>query len=84
MSTHVLLVDLVAILFAVVGFHLAFRQRVVRRWLDARRAKQGKAPIARAAAGEDPLHYAMLIFGTMTMAFGIIIFGFTTMYALVT
>ena len=84
MSTHVLLVDLVAILFAVVGFHLAFRQAVVRRWLDARRAKQGKAPLLRGAAGEDPLHYALLIFGTMTMAFGIIIFGFTTMYALVT
>jgi hypothetical protein len=86
MSTRVILVDLLGIAFVLAGFHLAFRQSLVRRWLDARRARQGLSPIRPAAGGtgEDPLHSAMLIFGTMMMAFGIILFGFTTMYALAT
>ena len=86
MSTHVLLVDLLGLVFVLVGFHLVFRQRIVRKWIDAGRASKGRAPMKRTSGGddEDPLHYAMLIFGTMMMAFGTIIFGFTTMYAIVT
>ena len=78
MSTHVVVVDLVALLFAIVGFHMAFRQRVVRRLIGA------TAAVAGADAGEDPAHYALLIFGMMILAFGIILFAFTTFYALLT
>ena len=86
MSVRLLLIDLVGLLIAVAGFHLAFRQRLVRAWMDRIRARQGRAPIAREAArdSEDPLHYAMIIFGTMIMAFGIIVIGFTTMFAIAT
>jgi multisubunit Na+/H+ antiporter MnhC subunit len=78
MSAHVIAVDLVALLFAVTGFYMAFRQRVVRRWI-------GAAARPRAANDdEDPVHYALLIFGMMIMAFGIILFGFTTFYAILT
>jgi hypothetical protein len=83
MSTHVLLVDLVGLILAAAGFHLAFRQRLVRHWLDAYRARQGRLPLRRAAGdAEDPVHYAMIIFGTMLMAFGLIIIAFTTVFAL--
>jgi hypothetical protein len=84
MSTHAILVDLLGVLFAFVGFNLAFRQGAVRAGLDALRVRQGRQPLRRLAenADEDPAHYAMFIFGTMMLAFGIIIFGFTTMFAL--
>jgi hypothetical protein len=83
-STHAILVDLLALLFALAGFNLAFRQRAVRRWLDTLRARRGRPPLRAPAANaeEDPARYAMIIFGTMMLAFGIILFGFTTTYAL--
>jgi len=79
MSTHVIAVDIVALLLAVIGFHMAFRQKLVRRWIGgaAARPKAG-------SADEDPVHYALLIFGMMILAFGIILFGFTTFYAVLT
>ena len=77
-STHVIAVDLVALLFAVIGFHMAFRQKLVRRWLGGASAPRS------ASEGEDPVHYALLIFGMMILAFGIILFGFTTFYAVLT
>jgi hypothetical protein len=80
----VILVDLLAFAFALIGVHLTFRQRAVRRWLDLWRARRGQAPLRTDRGDEDPLHYAMIIFGTMMMAFGIILFGFTTAYALLT
>jgi hypothetical protein len=84
MSTHVILVDLLGLVCAAAGFHLAFRQRLVRNWIDAARGRRGRLPLRRAAAGdaEDPVHYAMIIFGTMLMAFGLIIIAFTTVFAL--
>ncbi|MDB5670258.1 MAG: hypothetical protein JWO25_1217 [Alphaproteobacteria bacterium] len=84
MSTHVILVDLLATLLVVIGLHLAFRQRLVRLWLDALRERRGLAPLRSDRGEEDPLHYAMIIFGTMMMAFGLIMFSFTTVYALAT
>ena len=84
MTTAVILIDLAALLLAAAGFHMAFRQRVVRRlWRGARR---GNAAAARPARpdGEDPVHYALIIFGVMLMAFGLIIFAFATAYALMT
>jgi len=79
MSAHVVAVDLVAIVFAVIGFHMAFRQRLVRRWIG------GAAARPKAANDdEDPVHYALLFFGMMILAFGLILFGFTTFYAVLT
>lgn len=86
MTSHVLVVDLVGLLFALVGFHMAFRQRLVRRWWEQGRAARGKAEKARTvhAEGEDPVHYALIIFGMMLFAFGLILIAFTTAYALMT
>ena len=78
MTSHALAVDAVALLFVAVGFLMAFRQRLVRR-LAGGGARAGKA---NADQGEDPVHYALLIFGMMILAFGIILFAFTTVYAL--
>ena len=79
MSTHVIAVDIVAIVLALIGFHMAFRQALVRRLLGgAARSRSGRG------ADEDPIRYALLIFGIMILAFGIILFGFTTFYAMLT
>ena len=79
MSAHVIAVDLVALLFAVIGFHMAFRQRLVRRLIGGSAAKPRTT-----SEDEDPVHCALLIFGMMILAFGIILFGFTTLYAVLT
>jgi formate hydrogenlyase subunit 3/multisubunit Na+/H+ antiporter MnhD subunit len=79
MSSHVIAVDIVALLLALIGFHMAFRQSLVRRLIGgAARPRPGKD------GDEDPVHYALMIFGMMILAFGIILFGFTTFYALLT
>lgn len=86
MPTHAILVDLVGLLLAVAGFHMAFRQRLVRRLWDEGRTARGLPDKHRAARpeGEDPVHYALIIFGMMLFAFGIILIAFTTAYALMT
>jgi len=82
-SIHLLVADGVGILLALTGFNLAFRQRDVRRRLDKWRGRRGLPLLWPGASGaDDPLHYALIISGTMVMAFGIILFGFTTMLAL--
>lgn len=82
MTSHAIAVDAMALLVAVTGFHLAFRQRLVRRlWSIARGrsgAREDRAP-RPATDGQDPVHYAMFISGTMIMAFGVIIFMATTL-----
>ncbi|HEY6917388.1 MAG TPA: hypothetical protein VI381_07080 [Allosphingosinicella sp.] len=76
-----IIVDLVALLLFVTGFHMAFRQRLVRgawaRWMDT-------PPPPPRGKGEDadPAYYALIIFGVMVMAFGTILFFFTTVYSL--
>jgi len=86
MPAHVLVVDLLGLLLAVAGFHMAFRQNVVRALWDRARGARGLPPKARAPRPEadDPVHYALIIFGMMLFAFGIIIVGFMTAYALMT
>jgi hypothetical protein len=86
MTGHVLAVDALAILLSAVGFHMAFRQRLVRRWADAWRARGGgeRSPAAPKPDGEDPVHYALIIFGMMLLAFGMILFAFTTAFAVMT
>jgi hypothetical protein len=86
MATHVILVDLLGLILVAAGFHMAFRQRFVRRlWDDARAARglPAKTRVAR-EEGEDPVHYALIIFGMMIFAFGLILIAFTTAYALMT
>ena len=86
MPAHVLVVDLLGLLLAVAGFHMAFRQHVVRGLWDRARAARGLPAKARSGKpeAEDPVHYALIIFGMMLFAFGIILVGFTTAYALMT
>ena len=85
LSTHVIVIDLVGLLFALVGFHMAFRQRLVRRWYRTARPRDPTKPAQFRPAGdadEDPAHYALIIFGMMILAFGVILIFFTTAYAL--
>lgn len=82
---HVVLVDLGALLLAVVGFHMAFRQRALLRAWDAVADARGKPSKRKVRPeGEDPLHYALIIFGMMLLAFGVVLFGFTTLYWMMT
>jgi hypothetical protein len=84
-SAHVLAADVVALLFVAIGFHMAFRQRLVRRWWRAARGAAADAQRREPRPQEeDPAHYALLIFGMMLLAFGLIIAGFTTVYAFLT
>ena len=83
LSPYVLIVDALALLAAVAGFLLAFRQSWVRR-LARRLSGRDRQPRRERPDAEDPLHYAMIIAGTMLMAFGILIFAFTTSFALFT
>jgi hypothetical protein len=56
---------------------------VRRLWSVATRGRNGGRPLqpeARAADDQDPVHYALIISGTMIMAFAILIFSFTTVY----
>jgi hypothetical protein len=80
---HVFAIDLAAALLAIAGFLLGFRQHALRRWWDRLRARRGRPPLLAGVKdeGEDPAYYAMIIAGTMMMAFGIILFAFTTLYA---
>jgi hypothetical protein len=86
MPAHVIIVDLLGLLFGVVGFHMAFRQRLVRRLWDRGRDARGLEHKERVdkPEGEDPVHYALIIFGMMLFAFGLILIAFTTAYALMT
>ena len=82
MSSGVIITDALAIVAAIAGFHIAFRQDQVRGWWV--RLFPDRPPPAGPIGAEDPAHYMMIIAGTMLMAFGVIIFAFTTSYALMT
>ena len=76
MSAGTIIVDLLALAAIVAGFHLVFRQAFLRRiWGAAER----RPP--RREQGEDPAHYAMIIFGMMLLAFGIIVLLFTILFS---
>lgn len=67
-----LLVGTGALLAAIAGYALAFRQDSVRRLLGR------PLPLRSSGEDEDPLAYALRIAGVMIMAFGIIIGGMVT------
>jgi uncharacterized membrane protein len=84
LSPYTLIVDALALLAALAGFLLAFRQSWVRRTVRRFSGRDPHIPRRSHAHGEDPVQYAMIIAGVMLMAFGLIMFGFTTSYALIT
>jgi uncharacterized iron-regulated membrane protein len=85
MSTYTILVDVLAAALALTGFLMAFRQRLVRRWWRRAFPRDPALPPRPQRSGdEDPVHYALIIFGIMVMAFGLILFSFTTAFALMT
>jgi Na+/H+ antiporter NhaD/arsenite permease-like protein len=67
-------VDLVALVVAIIGFHMAFRQRVFRSWV---RRLTGRPP-----KPEEPTHTILLIAGVMLMALGLIIVTLFTAFSL--
>ena len=83
MSTATIVVDLVAILLVVIGVHLAFRQQQVLGLWERFHGRPPPPP-RDPQAEESPSHYAMIIFGVMMAAFGVIILGFTTAYGIFT
>ena len=83
MTTGMIIVDILAILLVVAGVHLAFRQRQVLSLL-ARFQGRPPPPPKPPGADESPAHYAMIIFGVMMIAFGLIILGFTIAYSIFT
>jgi hypothetical protein len=83
MTAYVVAVELFALAMMVLGFHLVFRQRQVRRWWRKLRPRAPDSPPRAARAqGEDPAQYALSIFGMMAFAFGLIMLVFTTAMAL--
>ena len=64
-------IDALAVLFIVIGFHLAFRQRLVRTWFSRLRPQHTEADIEGGAGLEDPHGVAsvMRMAGVMIMAF---------------
>ena len=66
-----LVVMIVGVMLAILGFCLAFRQDAVRKlW---RRNTISRAEIA---PDDDPVRYILRIIGVMVMAFGLAIAGF--------
>lgn len=75
MPGYVVIVDLIAALFAAAGFCMAFRQTIARRLI-------GAAP-ARADKADDPLTYVLRIAGVMVMVFSLTLGGMLTLFHLV-
>lgn len=69
-----ILVVVLGLCLAVIGFSMAFRQIAVRRLLGR------PAPPRSPDEDEDPLAYALRISGVMIMAFGIVIDGMITTF----
>jgi hypothetical protein len=85
MSRGAIITDIFALLAVLLGFMLAFRQRPLRRWLARIFPTPPDHPtLTIRPEGDDPIHYAMIIAGVMLMAFGVLIFAFTTGYELMT
>lgn len=77
MAAYLLCVDLFGLVLAVIGFHMAFRQRYVRSLFT--RSRYADASSRRDGAGEDPLTYILRIAGIMVMIFGLVFAGMMTM-----
>ena len=85
LSTGTLITDAFAIVAVVVGFHLAFRQQQVRAlWARFFPTRPKDEAVEARPPHEDPVHYGLIIAGVMLLAFGVLIFSFTTLYELMT
>ncbi|MDB5725759.1 MAG: hypothetical protein JWQ16_2513 [Novosphingobium sp.] len=71
-----IIVVVVGLILAVIGFNMAFRQTAVRDLIDR------PAPPRSPDEDEDPLAYALRISGVMIMAFGIVIDGMVVTFHL--
>lgn len=77
MPTYVLIVDVFALILAVIGFCMVFRQDFARRVIG-----RPPRPASSVNASDDPLTYILRIAGVMMMAFGVAIGGMVTMFSL--
>jgi hypothetical protein len=72
---YVLIVDVFGLALAVIGFTMAFRQKVARQLLG----RPAPPSCASISAEEDPLTYILRIAGVMAMVFGVVIAGMITL-----
>jgi hypothetical protein len=79
MSGYVFLVDIFAVILAITGFSMAFRQSFVRRLIGR---SPPPATIVAANSDEEPITYILRIAGVMVMIFGITIGGMVTLFSL--
>ena len=80
MSASAILIDVVALLFAVLGFLVAFQSERVRNWWAITNADGARKHIARPMSDDEPARYVMRIVGVMMLAFGTAIFLFVTIF----
>jgi uncharacterized membrane protein YidH (DUF202 family) len=78
MPGYVFIVDLLGLVLALVGFHLAFRQGTIRR--HHRRPVRPRDQEQN--DGGDPMTYIMRIAGVMMMVFGTVIAAMVTYVAM--
>ena len=79
-----IIVDLLAAVAIVAGALMMFAQARVRSWWAAFTGKPADPRKRQLETDDDPARYALMIFGMMLLAFGIIILGFFTAFALFT
>ncbi|EPR17682.1 hypothetical protein AI27_09855 [Sphingomonas sp. BHC-A] len=80
MPGYVFLVDIFAVILAITGFSMAFRQSFVRRLIG--RPPPPTSPLVAANSDEEPITYVLRIAGVMLMIFGIAIGGMVTLFNL--
>ena len=71
-------INIFAIVVTAIGFHVAFRQRLVRG-LVRQQAKEVRPPRRDEDEGVDPLASVLRIAGVMLMAFGITVCAFANL-----
>lgn len=79
LPTNVVIIDVIGLVLAVLGFHMAFRQSVVRQ-LIGRLQPSKPERVGSAQSHEDPLTYVLRISGVMIMVFGVVIAGMVTAF----
>ena len=80
MPGYVFIVDVFAVILAVTGFSMAFRQAFVRRLIG--RPPPPAPTVVAANSDEEPITYILRITGVMVMVFGIAIGGMVTLFSL--
>lgn len=77
MPGYVLIIDVLGVILAVVGFCMTFRQSFVRRFIG-----RPYMPVSSASQSADPLTYILRIAGVMMMVFGVVLGGMFTLFSL--